>query len=170
MDMNGSERIQAPKERVWRALNDIETLRQCIPGCESLAGVGDNEFAAVVKVKVGVVSATFNGEVRLTDIDGPNSYTITGSGKGGIAGFAKGSARVALVEQDGETQLNYVCTAQVGGKIAQVGSRIINSTAKKLAIQFFSRFNQLLSQPSAVSGDVGIRTSSAGTVSLAEET
>jgi uncharacterized protein len=147
MDMTGKEQIKAPKERVWAALNDADVLRRCVPGCQALENVGPNQLAAVVKLKVGVVSATFMGEIEITNVDAPNSYTISGSGKGGIAGFAKGSAEVRLAEQDGETLLSYTCSAQVGGKIAQVGSRIIDSTAKKLATQFFGTFNQLVSQP-----------------------
>lgn len=149
MEMNGSERIRASRETVWNALNDPEILKQCIPGCQSLEKTGENEMTATVKLKIGIVSATFNGEVRLTDIDAPNGYKISGEGKGGVAGFAKGGADVSLVEDGEETVLNYVCAAQVGGKIAQMGARLIDSTARKLAGQFFAKFNEVVSEPVA---------------------
>lgn len=149
MEMSGSERIQAPREKVWEALNDPEVLRQCIPGCQTLEKTGDNEMAATVKLKIGVVSANFNGHVKLENINAPVSYTISGEGKGGVAGFAKGGADVALEEDGAETVLNYACKAQVGGKIAQMGSRLIDSTAKKLAGQFFTKFNQVVSEANA---------------------
>jgi carbon monoxide dehydrogenase subunit G len=149
MEMSGSERIQAPREKVWEALNDPEVLRQCIPGCQTLEKTADNEMVATVKLKIGVVSANFKGEVKLENIDAPVSYTISGSGTGGVAGFAKGGADVSLEEDGAETVLNYECKAQVGGKIAQMGSRLIDSTAKKLAGQFFTKFNQVVSEANA---------------------
>jgi carbon monoxide dehydrogenase subunit G len=144
MEMNGEERIPAPREQVWKALNDPDVLRQCIPGCQSLEKKSDTEFTAVVKVKIGPVSASFNGEVKLENIDAPESYTISGEGKGGIAGFAKGGADVALKEDGSDTLLSYAVKAQVGGKLAQMGSRLIDSTSKKLAGQFFSNFNSVV--------------------------
>jgi len=144
MEMNGEERIAAPRERVWRALNDPDVLRQCIPGCQSLEKKSDTEFTAVVKVKIGPVSASFNGDVKLENIKAPASYTISGEGKGGIAGFAKGGADVALEEEGSDTLLSYAVKAQVGGKLAQMGSRLIDSTSKKLAGQFFSNFNSVV--------------------------
>lgn len=149
MEMSGSERIQAPREKVWEALNDPDVLKQCIPGCQSLEKTDDNEMIATVKLKIGVVSANFKGEVKLENINAPVSYTISGSGTGGVAGFAKGGADVSLEEEGAETVLNYTCKAQVGGKIAQMGSRLIDSTAKKLANQFFNKFNEVVSQANA---------------------
>lgn len=145
MEMTGTERIKAARGRVWEALNDVEILRQCIPGCQSLDRTADNEMAATVKIKVGVVTATFKGEVRLENIKAPVSYTIGGEGKGGVAGFARGHADVSLEEEGEETILTYVCKAQVGGKLAQMGSRLIDATAGRLAGQFFSEFNRLVS-------------------------
>lgn len=147
MEMNGSERINAPQDKVWDALNDVEVLKKCIPGCQSLERTGDDEMAATVKLKIGIVSATFKGEVRLENINPPHGYTIAGEGKGGVAGFAKGGADVTLQADGEETILSYVCKAQVGGKIAQMGARLIDSTAKKLASQFFAKFNEVVSGP-----------------------
>ncbi|MBC7280974.1 carbon monoxide dehydrogenase subunit G [Hoeflea sp.] len=149
MEMNGEERIAAPRQLVWEALNDPEVLRECIPGCQELEKTSDTELAAVVKVKIGPVSATFKGEVTLENINAPQSYTISGEGKGGIAGFAKGGADVKLVEDGAETVLTYDVKAQVGGKIAQLGSRLIDSSSKKLAGQFFTRFNEVVSEKAA---------------------
>ena len=144
MEMNGEERIEAPRDKVWAALNDPEVLKQCIPGCQSLEKTSDTGFAATVKVKVGPVSANFKGDVALENINAPESYTISGEGKGGIAGFAKGSADVTLKEDGSDTLLSYAVKAQVGGKLAQMGSRLIDSTSKKLAGQFFSTFNDVV--------------------------
>ncbi len=137
MDMTGEERIAAPRDAVWAALNDADILKQCIPGCESLEWVSPTELTAKVKLKIGPVSASFNGDVTLSNINAPESYTISGEGKGGIAGFAKGGADVVLKEDGNETILQYEAKAQVGGKIAQLGSRLVDSSAKKLAQQFF---------------------------------
>ena len=144
MEMNGEERIAAPREAVWTALNDPEILKHCIPGCQSLEMTGDNEMSATVKLTVGPVSATFKGSVVLENIKPPESYTITGEGKGGIAGFAKGGANVALREDGAETVLAYDVKAQVSGKLAQLGSRLIDSTSKKLAGQFFAKFGEVV--------------------------
>ena len=149
MDLTGEERIMAPRDVVWAALNDPEILKQCIPGCQSLEMKSPTELAAVVKIKIGPVSATFNGEVTLSNINAPESYTISGEGKGGIAGFAKGGADVVLKEDGGETILQYEAKAQVGGKIAQLGARLIDSTSTKLAQQFFSDFNAAVSVAAA---------------------
>ena len=140
MEMTGEFRIPAPRERVWASLNDPEILKASIPGCESIEKVSENEFAAKVTAKVGPVKATFGGKVTLSDLDPPQSYTISGQGQGGAAGFARGSAKVRLAEADGETFLSYTVEAHVGGKLAQVGSRLIDATAKKMAGDFFSRF------------------------------
>lgn len=151
MQMNGSERISAPKEAVWKALNDPAVLQQCIPGCEKLEKTSDHEMTATVTLKVGPVKASFNGKVTLSDIDPPNGYRIAGEGAGGVAGFAKGGASVRL-EQDAEvTVLHYDVDAQVGGKIAQLGGRLIDSTAKKLAGEFFTKFGEVVASGNAAS-------------------
>ncbi|SOE17963.1 hypothetical protein SAMN05877838_2871 [Hoeflea halophila] len=149
MEMNGEERIAAPRQLVWEALNDPDVLRECIPGCQTLEKTSDTEMSATVKIKIGPVAAKFTGDVTLENINAPESYTISGEGKGGIAGFAKGGADVNLVEEGAETVLTYAVNAQVGGKIAQLGSRLIDSTSKKLAGQFFNRFNELVSARAA---------------------
>ena len=143
MDMSGEERITAPVDKVWAALNDPEILKACIPGCESLEKRDDGGFTAVVSLKIGPIKAKFNGEVELQNLNPPHSYTIAGEGKGGIAGFAKGGADVTLKEDGADTTiLTYTAKADVGGKIAQLGSRLITSTSKKLAGQFFSTFGE----------------------------
>lgn len=141
MDMSGRETIQAPIDAVWRGLNNPEILKQCVPGCEAMEKVSDTEMTATVVLKVGPVKARFEGTVQLSNLDPPNAYTISGEGKGGLVGFAKGSADVALTAEGPDTTvLTYVVRADVGGKIAQLGSRLIDSTAKKLGEQFFSSF------------------------------
>lgn len=140
MEMQGERRIPAPRQVVWERLNDPETLKQCIPGCESVDKVSDTEFTAKVRAKVGPVSARFAGKVTLTDLDPPAGYTISGEGTGGVAGFARGSAKVALEEDGADTVMRYGVQAQVGGKLAQIGSRLVDGTARKLADQFFDRF------------------------------
>ncbi|PYB70247.1 MULTISPECIES: CoxG family protein [Rhizobium] len=142
MDMQGSERIEAPVDAVWKALNDPDVLRQAIPGCESLEKTSDTTMVAKVVLKIGPIKAKFEGAVELQNLNPPQSYTISGEGKGGLAGFAKGGADVSL-ESDGPsaTVLTYVVKAEVGGKIAQLGSRLIESTSKKLAAEFFSNFS-----------------------------
>jgi carbon monoxide dehydrogenase subunit G len=143
MTMNGEVALPADRETVWAKLNDPEVLKACIPGCQSLEKTGENGFAAVVKIKVGPVGATFKGNVALTDLDPPNGYRIEGQGDGGIAGFAKGGARVSLADPaDGQTGciLRYDVEANVGGKIAQLGGRLIDGVAKKTADQFFTNF------------------------------
>lgn len=142
MDMKGEERISAPREVVWEALNDPDVLKACIPGCQTLEKTSDTSFSATVQAKVGPVKAKFAGEVSLTDIDPPKGYKISGEGKGGAAGFAKGGAVVKLEEDGNETVLSYEVDANVGGKLAQIGSRLIDSTAKKMAGEFFSKFNE----------------------------
>jgi carbon monoxide dehydrogenase subunit G len=140
MQMTGQYRIEAPRETVWQALNDVEVLRQCIPGVEEIEKTSGTSFTAKVRAKVGPVSARFAGEVTLSDLDPPNGYTISGEGKGGAAGFAKGGAKVRLADDGAATLLSYQVDAQVGGKLAQIGSRLIDGTAKKMADDFFSRF------------------------------
>ena len=146
VDMQGEERIGAPIDKVWAALNDIDILKTCIPGCESLEKTSDTDMAATVALKIGPISARFQGAVQLANLNPPHSYTIQGEGKGGIAGFAKGGADVTLTEDGADaTMLRYTAKADVGGKIAQLGSRLIQSTSKKLAGQFFSEFNKVVS-------------------------
>lgn len=142
MDMQGSERIEAPVETVWLAINDPEILKKAIPGCESLEKTSDTTMAAKVVLKIGPIKAKFEGAVELHNLNPPNSYTISGEGKGGLAGFAKGGADVTLTaDGEGATLLSYTVKAEVGGKIAQLGSRLIESTSKKLAGEFFSNFS-----------------------------
>ncbi len=140
MDMTGEVRLPAPRETVWRALNDPEILKQSIPGCEEIQKLSDTEMTARVSAKVGPVSAKFAGKVTLSDLDPPNGYTISGEGQGGVAGFAKGGAQVSLKDDTGGTMLSYKVHAQVGGKLAQIGSRLIDATARKMADDFFTRF------------------------------
>ncbi|MFN3144047.1 MAG: CoxG family protein [Paracoccaceae bacterium] len=142
MEMHGTRIIAADRDTVWARLNDAETLKACIPGCEELTGSPEDGFEAVVKQKVGPVKATFKGAVQLENVNAPESYTISGEGKGGVAGFAKGSANVSLAEVEGGTELTYEVDAKVGGKLAQLGSRIIDGFARKMADQFFDRFRE----------------------------
>jgi carbon monoxide dehydrogenase subunit G len=146
LTIEGEERIEAPIQKVWEALNDPAVLKECIPGCQSLEKTSDKDLAATVVLKIGPIKATFNGAVTLSNLKPLKGYTITGEGKGGVAGFAKGGADVTLAEDGpGATILKYTAKADVGGKIAQLGSRLIESTSKKLAGQFFSTFNETVS-------------------------
>ena len=147
MEMTGEYKIPAPREKVWDALNDPEILAKCIPGCQELNKDSETELSATVKSKVGPVSATFKGKVTLSEIDPPNGYRISGEGSGGVAGFAKGGAEVKLAEDGNDTVLTYVADAQVGGKLAQIGSRLIDSTAKKMANEFFGKFAEEVGGP-----------------------
>jgi carbon monoxide dehydrogenase subunit G len=147
MEIKGEYKIAAPRHKVFSALNDPAVLQACIPGCESLEKVSDTEMKAKVRLRIGPVSASFNGKVTLSDIDPPNGYKITGEGQGGAAGFAKGGAVVALADDAGATTLTYNVDAQVGGKIAQVGARLIDGTARKLADEFFGKFAAMVSAP-----------------------
>jgi carbon monoxide dehydrogenase subunit G len=143
MQMNDSQRIPASKQEVWAALNNPEMLKQCIPGCQSLDMTSPTEMTATVVFRVGPVKATFGGKVTLSDLDPPNSYRISGEGSGGVAGFAKGSALVRLESEAPDvTVLHYEVDAQIGGKLAQLGARLIDSTAKKLAGEFFKSFGE----------------------------
>ena len=144
MDMSGERRIQAPRQKVWDALNDPETLKASIPGCESMERLGENELQATVAMKIGPISARFSGKVSMSEIDAPNGYMISGEGQGGVAGFAKGGAAVRLADIAGGTLLTYVVKAQVGGKIAQLGARLIDASAKQMAEAFFDRFSARL--------------------------
>ena len=147
MDMTGEYRIPASRDQVWAALNDPDTLKASLPGCETLEKISDREFAATVIAKVGPVKAKFNGNVTLSNLNPPESCTISGEGKGGAAGFAKGGADVRLIEEGEVTVLTYVAKADVGGKLAQLGSRLIDGTARKMADEFFSNFSQQVAPP-----------------------
>ena len=148
MDMTGEYRIPAPRETVWRALNDAEILKQCIPGCETVDKVSDTEFTARVAIAVGPVKAKFSGKVALADLKPPESYTISGEGQGGVAGFGKGSATVRLeAEAPAVTMLRYTAQASVGGKLAQIGTRLVDATARKLADEFFGKFAAVVGAP-----------------------
>ena len=140
MDMTGERRIPAPRQIVWDALNDVAVLKASIPGCESLDKTSDTTMSAKAGIKLGPISAKFAGNVTLSDIVPPSSYTISGEGQGGVAGFAKGGAKVFLTDDGADTLLKYEVNAQVGGKIAQLGARLIDATAKQMAEQFFDRF------------------------------
>jgi carbon monoxide dehydrogenase subunit G len=145
MEMSGQYRIPAPRTRVWEALNDADVLKQAIPGCQELKKISDTEMSAIVQAKVGMVRATFQGAVRLSNLNPPKSYTIAGEGKGGVAGFANGGADVTLEEDGpGATVLKYTAKGQVGGKLAQIGARLIDATAKQMADQFFGKFAELV--------------------------
>ena len=147
MEMTGEYKIPAARDKVWDALNDPEILAKCIPGCQELNKDSETELSATVKSKVGPVSATFKGKVSISEIDPPNGYRISGEGSGGVAGFAKGGAEVKLAEDGDGTVLTYVADAQVGGKLAQIGSRLIDSTAKKMANEFFGKFAEEVGGP-----------------------
>ena len=147
MKMSDEIRIEAPRETVYAALNDPEILKRAIPGCEEMERVSDTEMTATAVIRIGPVKARFKGQVTLSDIDPPNGYTITGEGKGGAAGFAKGGAKVSLTEDGDATILSYEVQADVGGKLAQVGARLIEGTAKKLAADFFAAFREAVCGP-----------------------
>ncbi len=149
MKMSGSHTLPAPRQMVWEKLNDPEVLQRCIPGCESLEKRGEDKLAAMVNVKIGPMNTRFNGEVELKDLDPPASYRIEGSGSGGQAGSASGGANVRLADKGSETELSYDVDARVSGKIAQLGSRLIDATARNLAEKFFENFANEISQPGA---------------------
>ena len=142
MDMQGSRPLSVTQQQAWEALNDPEVLKLCIPGCDSIESTGENAYALVNAIKVGPVSAKFKGNLQLTDIQAPDSYTINFDGNGGAAGFGKGSAKVTLTPQGEGCELGYTVNAQVGGKIAQVGQRLIDGVAKSMAETFFKRFDE----------------------------
>lgn len=162
MKLSDEKRIDAPRDEVWRGLNDPEILRQSIPGCESLEQVSDTEFNAEVRAKVGPVKAKFKGSVQLSDLNPPESYRISGEGKGGAAGFAKGGALVTLTEDGGATILKYDVDADVGGKLAQIGGRLLEGTSKKLAGEFFDNFETALKGGSAEEAAPAAETPEAG--------
>ncbi len=153
MDMTGEAEIAAPRERVYAALNDPEVLKRALPGCEAIEKVSDSEMTATMVAKVGPVKAKFSGRVALSELNPPESYTISGEGKGGAAGFAKGSAKVRLEPKGPGTLLHYEVNAQVGGKLAQLGGRLIDGTAKKMADEFFATFGEIVAE--AAAGEAG---------------
>ena len=140
MTMNGEYQLAVPRETVWAKLNDTEILKACIPGCEQFDKLSDTEFQAVSTTKIGPVKAKFKGKVTLSDLDPPNGYKISGQGDGGVAGFAKGGATVKLEPKEGGTLLSYTVEAHIGGKLAQLGQRLVNGAAKKMADEFFKKF------------------------------
>ena len=150
MEMSNTRLVPAPRERVWQALNDADVLKACIPGCETFERTDDGSYRTVVAAKVGPVSARFNGRVTLLDVDAPTAYTMRFEGQGGAAGFANGQAQVSLADAEaGQTSLSYRVKAQVGGKLAQIGSRLIDGAAAKLAEDFFTRFVERVAGPPA---------------------
>lgn len=169
MDMTGEYRIAAPRSAVWAALNDPDTLKACIPGCESLEKAGE-EMTATVVAKIGPVKAKFSGKVRFENVDAPNGYSIVGEGTGGVAGFAKGGADVKLSDDGAGTLLAYTAKAQVGGKLAQLGSRLIDGTAKMMADQFFAAFSEKVGGAAAAAGfDATPVTADGGDVAVKED-
>jgi carbon monoxide dehydrogenase subunit G len=144
MDFDGEHRIAAPRMEVWRALNDPEILKACVPGCESLERTGESAYAATVAVKIGALSARFKGTLMLEDIVEGLSYTLKGQGQGGVAGFASGKAEVSLADSDGGTLLRWKASGEIGGRLASVGGRLVHGFAAKQAAEFFGRLNGLL--------------------------
>lgn len=142
MEMSGEERIPATQDQTWAALNDPEILKACVPGCESIERVAENEYQVLMVARIGPVSARFKGKLALSDLDPPHSYALAFEGQGGAAGFGKGSAQVRLAPEDGGTLLSYDVKANVGGKLAQIGSRLVDAAAKKISKDFFAAFNQ----------------------------
>src|SRR5215510_9720377 len=144
MEMTGEQLIPVAQEKVWRGLNDPETLKACIAGCESIEKVSDSEYKVVIVAAVGPVRAKFNGKLLLSDLNPPNSYSLAFEGSGGAAGFGKGGAQVALAPDGAGTLLSYKVNATVGGKLAQIGSRLIDGVARKMSDDFFARFNEVV--------------------------
>lgn len=166
MKMTGEQRIAAPRERVWAALNDPEVLRQCIPGCRSLDKEADDRLRATVEIKIGPIGAKFDGAVTLSDLNPPESYTITGQGQGGTVGTAKGGAKVRLTPAGQETVLTYEVDAEVGGRLAQLGGPIIDATAKQLAGKFFQKFGEVVEGPASTTVETA-QPAAAGTPAAA---
>jgi uncharacterized protein len=155
MDMTGERRIAATRQTVWEALNDPAILQASIPGCDKLEKLSDTEMQATAAVKVGPMSGRFSGKVHLADLDPPNGYTISGEGQGGVLGFAKGGAKVHLTDDGSDTLLQYEVNAQVGGKLAQLGARLIDATAKQMADAFFDRFSAQVAAPAPIAATDG---------------
>jgi hypothetical protein len=158
MELKGEKLIPAPVDKTWAALNDPEVLKACIAGCESMERVGDDGFQALMAVKVGPVSARFKGSLKMSNVNAPNSYTINFEGQGGVAGHGKGSADVSLAAEGAQTRLSYVARAQVGGKLAQVGSRLIDAAASKIAEDFFKAFEATLAPAEAAAAGGPVAT------------
>jgi uncharacterized protein len=162
MDMTGEYKIAAPRERVWAALNDPDILRQAIPGCEELNKLSDTELEGAARAKIGPVSARFKGKVTLSELNPPESYVLTGEGSGGAAGFAKGEAKVVLTPEGDATILRYTVKATIGGKLAQLGQRLVDGAAKKMADEFFDKFADLaggkVAPPAALKAAEPVRT------------
>ncbi len=172
MDMTGEYKIAAPRDKVWAALNDPDVLKASIPGCEKLDKTGDDAFSATVVAKVGPVKAKFSGDVKLLNMNPPESYTISGEGKGGAAGFAKGGADVKLTEDgEGGTILTYTAKADIGGKLAQLGGRLIDGTSKKMADEFFSNLKEQVAPAAeeSVAGTAAAPTTAPSTASAGQE-
>lgn len=161
MDINGEQRIPASQQVVWQALNDTEALKASIPGCETVEKVSDTQFTARLTMAIGPVKAKFTGDVTLSEIDAPNGYIITGKGSGGAAGFGKGSAKVTLIAEGDGTLLRYAANASVGGKLAQIGQRLVDSAAKKMADEFFTNFTAYLTAK-------GVASAASATAATAE--
>jgi hypothetical protein len=166
VEINGEYQIQAPRQQVWQALNDPATLQRTIPGCESLERVAENEFSAKIKSKIGPVSAKFACKIALANLDPPASYTLVGEGQGGVAGFANGSADVALDDRGQTTLLRYTAQFKIGGKLAQVGSRIVAGATRKVADEFFANFAAEMNTSAAT----GLSSGSAATLSAPPST
>ncbi|MAG98909.1 MAG: carbon monoxide dehydrogenase subunit G [Alphaproteobacteria bacterium] len=169
MELSGEHRIPAPRHQVWEALNDAEVLASCIPNCQGLEKVSDTEFKATVSLKVGPVRAKFGGKITLSDLDPPASFSINGEGQGGAAGFAKGGAQVTLDEEEDATVLRYQAQANVGGKLAQIGSRLIDTAAKQIAGQFFSAFVAHMETAAAEATETADTKAVAATPAAAEQ-
>lgn len=152
MDINDEQVIAAPRELVWTLLNDLNVLKACIPGCETLESTGENAMTAVVVTKIGPIKARFAGDVTLSDLEPPHRFTMAGEGKGGVAGFAKGGAVIVLEPHEAGTLMRYTVQVQVGGKLAQLGNRLIDSTARKLSAQFFDNFAQKVAEAQETGG------------------
>jgi hypothetical protein len=153
MEMTGEQLIRATQADTWAALNDPAILKECIPGCESIELTGPNEYGVLMTARVGPVSAKFKGKMTLSDIRPPNSYSIAFEGQGGVAGFAKGGAEVSLKAEGHDTRLSYTAKANVGGKLAQIGSRLVDAAANKVANEFFAAFNEKVGKPAHVAAE-----------------
>jgi carbon monoxide dehydrogenase subunit G len=162
MEMSGEQRIALPQAQVWAGLNDPEVLKASIPGCESIERVSDTEYKVAITAAVGPVKAKFNGKLLLSDVNAPTSYRLAFEGSGGAAGFGKGGAQVSLAPDGSGTKLSYVANAQVGGKLAQVGSRLIDGVAKKMADEFFQRFNEKLVGPAPAAAEEAVMAAAPG--------